>query len=119
MAFAGADDEPEIDIDRLEQRIETLSAEVLRCRKFALAARIMIGAGAAGLALMLLGALSFGPELMLGALAAVIGGVVLLGSNASTWAQTEAALQAAEEMRRDLIARMPLRIVGEERPTLH
>ena len=64
-------------------------------------------------------ATTFAPETMIGALAAVIGGVVLLGSNASTWAQTEGALQAAEAARSDLIARMPLRLVGEERPTLH
>jgi hypothetical protein len=51
--------------------------------------------------------------------AAVIGGIVLLGSNAATWTQTDAALRAAEAMRADLIGRMDLRMVGEEKSTLH
>jgi hypothetical protein len=89
------DDEFDDDIDSLEQRIEDLAAEIRRCRKLAAAARALIAAGTAGLALLLAGLLTFTPEVMIGALAAVIGGVVLLGSNASTWAQTEGALQRA------------------------
>jgi hypothetical protein len=113
------DDEFHDTIEGLEQRIEALAAETLRCRKFALAARILITAGMAALALMLVGLLTYTPEMMIAALAAVIGGVVLLGSNASTWEQTEGALEAAEATRRELIARIELRVVGEERPTLH
>ena len=113
------DDEIHDTIESLEQRIEGLAAETLRCRKFALAARVLIAAGMVALALMLVGLLTFTPEMMIAALAAVIGGVVLLGSNASTWAQAESALHKAETLRGDLIAGMPLRVVGEERPTLH
>jgi hypothetical protein len=49
----------------------------------------------------------------------VLGGIVLLGSNATTWAQTDAALHEAEAMRADLIGRMDMRVVGDERPLLH
>ncbi len=113
------DDTFDDDIDGLEQHIETLTAETVRCRKYALAARLLIAAGMAALALLLIGFLDFTPEVMIAAMAAVIGGVVLLGSNASSWAQTEGALRAAEALRSELIARLPLRLVGENRPTLH
>jgi hypothetical protein len=67
---------------------------------------------------VLLGVIAFSPETVIAALAAVIGGIVLLGSNATTWTQTGAALHEAEAMRADLIGRMELRVV-EERPTIH
>ena len=68
---------------------------------------------------MLLGVIAFSPDTIIAALAAVIGGIVLLGSNSTTWTQTDAALHEAEAMRADLIGRMDMRVVGEERPTLH
>ena len=52
------------------------------------------------------------------ALAAVIGGVVLLGSNSTTWEQNEAARAASAKLRAELIEGLQLRLV-EERPTLH
>jgi len=63
--------------------------------------------------------LPFDPTAFVAALSAVLGGVVLLGSNATTWAQTEQALHAAGAMRADLIGGIALRVVGEERPTVH
>ena len=106
------------DVARIEERIEALHEAIARCRKIALAARIAIGAGAAWLLLSLLSLVPFVPTLLFASLAAVIGGVVLLGSNSTTWQQTEAALVASEALRRDLIEHMELRVV-EERPTLH
>ena len=69
--------------------------------------------------LVLLRVIAFAPETVIAALAAVIGGIVLLGSNSTTWAQTDAALHEAEAMRADLIGRMDMRVVGEEKQTLH
>ena len=68
---------------------------------------------------MLLGVIAFSPDTIIAALAAVIGGIVLLGSNSTTWTQTDAALHEAEAMRADMIGRMDMRVVGEEEPTLH
>jgi hypothetical protein len=107
------------DIARIEARIEELNASVARCRKLSLAAKIAIGAGAAWLALTLLGLVAFWPSLLFASLAAMIGGVVLLGSNSTTWAQTEAALAASEAMRRDLIGRLELRVVDGGIKRLH
>jgi hypothetical protein len=69
--------------------------------------------------LVLLGVIAFSPDTIIAALAAVIGCIVLLGSNSTTWTQTDAALHEAEAMRADLIGRMDMRVVGEEKPTLH
>jgi hypothetical protein len=69
--------------------------------------------------LTLLGLVSFVPSATLAGLAAVIGGTVVLGSNATTWTQTEEALRAAETMRAELIGRIDLRVVGEDVRTIH
>ena len=106
------------DVARVEARIEALSEAIERCRKLSLAARIAIGAGAAWVALTLLWIVPYVPYMTIGALAAVIGGVVLLGSNATTWAQTEAQLGASEALRAEMIGRLELRVV-EERLTTH
>jgi hypothetical protein len=106
------------DIARLETRIEMLAEARERCRKISLAAKIAIAAGAAWALLTLVTLVPFYPSMFFGALAAMIGGVVLLGSNKTTWEQTEAALREAERMRATLIGRMELRVVEETR-TLH
>jgi hypothetical protein len=102
------------DIALVEARIEELAAAIDRCRKISLAARIAVGAGAAWSLLTLLGFVAFEPSLFVGAIAATIGGVVLLGSNATTWTQTEAAMRASEALRADMIGRLALRVVNED-----
>ena len=107
------------DIARLEERIETLQEAIARCRKIAMAAKITIAAGAAWLVLTFVGLAPFMPTLFFASLAAVIGGVVLLGSNSTTWKQTEAALAASETMRRDFIEQLDLRVIDGGVRTLH
>jgi hypothetical protein len=111
--------DPQEAIARIEARIEELSESIERCRKIALAARLAIGAGAVWLALTLLGVVWFVPYLAVAALAGVLGGIVLLGSNATTWTQTEAALSASEELRTDMIGQMELRMVDDGVRRLH
>ncbi len=106
------------DIARIDDRIEALRDRAARCAKLSVAAKVAIGAGLAWLALTVLGLAPFLPLLWVAALAAAIGGVVLLGSNATTWNQTEASLRASEAMRAEWIGQLKLRVV-EERPTLH
>ena len=81
--------------------------------------KLAIAGGAAWIALVLLLVLPFIPGPVIAALAAVIGGTVLLGSNATTWNQADADLRQTEAMRADLIGRMDLRLIGEQRRTLH
>ena len=112
-------DELREDIDRLEARIEALTASLERCRKISLAAKIAVAAGMAWFALVLLWIVSFSAAAFVAALSAVLGGLVLLGSNATTGQQTAADLQAAEAERAQLIGSIDLRLVGEDRPTIH
>ena len=112
-------DDDRDEIAQLEARIETLTQAIERCRKFSLAAKLAIAAGAIWIVLALLWVMPLSAGGIIAALAAVIGGVVLLGSNSTTWTQTDAALQAAEEARANLIGRIPMRAVGEDRPTLY
>jgi hypothetical protein len=107
------------DIARIEERIEALTQSIARCRKISLAAKTAIAAGSAWLVLTLLWLVPFVTTIVVAAMAAVIGGIVLLGSNSTTWTQTEAALHASEAMRADWIGRRAMRVVSEESRALH
>lgn len=103
----------------VEERIEELAEAIQRCRKISLAAKIAIAAGALWVALTLLLLIPYVPFMTIGALAFVIGGIVLLGSNSTTWRETETALAASEAMRADMISRLELRTVDDGVRRLH
>jgi len=107
------------EIARLEERIEALAVSIERCRKVSLAAKIAILVGGAWLTLTLLGLVTFSPALFFGAIAAVIGGVVLLGSNATTWNETAAALKQTEAARMTLISSIEFTVVDDGVKRLH
>jgi len=113
------DDDFRDEIAQLEARSEALAEGIERCRKISLAAKLTIAAGAVWLVLVLLGLTAFSPDTAITALAAMIGGTVLLGSNSTTWTQADAALHEAEAMRADLIGQINMRVVGDEKQTLH
>jgi hypothetical protein len=110
--------DPRDEIVRLEAQIEELSTRIESCRKFILAARIAVAAGGVLLAALLLGAIRFDVQLMMLAMAALLGGIVAWGSNGSTAKEAESELSAAEANRKALIGLIDLREVAE-RPTLH
>jgi dihydrodipicolinate synthase/N-acetylneuraminate lyase len=99
-------------IAQLESDIEQLAETLERCRKAMLFAKVVISAGAIWLLAFLVGAVGFVPAAMVGAIAVVIGGVVLYGSNASTLKEATAAMKDAERLRADLIDRIDPRTVG-------
>ncbi len=106
------------EIARLEERIEELRQALDRCDKLAWAARIAIGGGALWFVLVALSILMFAPAGFAGAMAALLGGFVLAGSNKTTREQTQAALGETEARRRALIDSMRLRLVEEPHGTL-
>ena len=112
-----AEDDPTDDIALIEERLEELAEVSERCRKIILFSKAAIAGGAALLLVMILGLFGSSQVAALGSIAAVLGGIVSLGSNVSTLRQTTDAIGAAEALRSDLIGRIDLRVVGES--TVH
>ena len=109
------DDEGELheQILHIEVHIEELADVIERCRKITVISKAAIAAGGTLILAITLGAVRFDPTAMIGALAAIIGGTVVFGSNTSTLKQTTTAMKAAEAHRAELISRMDLRVVGD------
>jgi len=108
------DEDDSIDeISRIEARIEELAEVSERCRKIILVSKAAIAGGFALLLIVMLGLFGSSQVAALGSIAAVLGGIVSLGSNVSTLQQTEAAMNAAELQRSDLINRIAPRVVSD------
>ena len=107
------EDDPGEEISMIEARLEHLAEVAERCRKIILFSKWAIAAGCALLLAVMLGLLGSNQVIAIGSMAAVLGGIVSLGSNVSTLQQTTAAISAAELLRSDLISRIDLRLVGD------
>jgi hypothetical protein len=105
--------DPRAEIVRLEDDIEELAERLERCRKLFLVAKLAIVLAGIWLLALISGAISFDSVAMTGAIAAVIGGTVVFGSNASTARQTQDAIKASEALRAELVGRVELRTVEE------
>jgi hypothetical protein len=99
------------EIARLESRIEALAETIEGCRKIMLVAKVAIVGGGLLILAMLVGAVRTDLLTLSGATAALLGGIVALGSNASTARQAAAKMKHAEARRRELIDRLELRSV--------
>jgi hypothetical protein len=107
----GGDDDPRDEIVRLEALIEELAAKIESCRKFILVSRIAIWGGGIVLGAMLLDVIRFDLGMMAAAVAALLGGIVVWGSNSSTAKEAARELAAAEADRVALIETINLRVV--------
>ena len=103
--------DPHDEIVRLEEHIEALDAKIESCRKFISASRVAIAGGCIVLAAMLLGAIRFDPAAMAAAVAALLGGIVVWGSNRSTAKEAAQELSEAEADRAALIEMIDLRMI--------
>jgi hypothetical protein len=114
--LGSADGEPREAIARLEARIDELREGLESCRKFILASRIAIAAGAIWTLAVMIGIVNFEPTTVIAAIAAIIGGTVVFGSNTATQKEMAAAISEAEARRATLIGSLELRVVGESTP---
>ena len=99
-------------IAQIEADIEHLAQTLERCRKAMLISKVAIGAGGICILAYFLRPIRFDPTILIGALAAIIGGIVGFGSNSSTSKQTLAAMKDAEAQRAKLIGMIDPRPVG-------
>jgi len=106
------------EIERLEALIDALTEKLENCRKFILSAYVAMSAGGFVLIAMLLGLIPLDLTWMAGAMAALLGGIVVWGSNGSTAQEAREEIAEAEAERALLIGQIELRVI-EERPTLH
>jgi hypothetical protein len=106
------DADPREEISRLEAQIEEQSEAIERCRKIILASKLVAAGGAIVIVLLLIGLVRFDAAAMIGAMAAVIGGVVMFGSTTSTSGQLAVAIKDAEARRAELISMINPRVVG-------
>jgi hypothetical protein len=97
----------------IEARIEELTDATERCRKIILISKAAIAAGGILFLATIVGAVRSDATALIGAIAAVIGGTVVFGSNTSTLKQTMTDMKAAEARRTELISRMDLKVVRD------
>jgi hypothetical protein len=109
------DDDHSDRMARIEAQLEQLAGMAERCRKFILASQILVALGAAVLIAAVLGVVRSDAVVVLGAIAAVLGGLVSLGSNVSTLRQTFEEIADVEALRSKLIGAIDLRVVGDAR----
>ena len=105
------DGDPHDEIVRIEEQIEELAGKIESCRNFILASRIAMAGAGIVLSAMLLGVIRFDPGAMAAAMAALLGAIVVWGSNASTAKEAAKELAAAEADRAALIEMIDLRVI--------
>jgi hypothetical protein len=108
-----AEDDPINEISLIEARLDELAEVAERCRKIILVSKAAIAIGFTLLLVMMLGLFGSNQAAAIGSIAAVLGGIVSLGSNVGTLRQTMAAMSAAELLRSHMIDRIDLRVAGD------
>jgi hypothetical protein len=100
-------------IAELEAKIEELSDAAERCWKIGMAAKGMLGAGAVLFLILATGLFRLGPVTFVIALAAVLTGIALFGSNKRMRDEIMASIRAHEERRAEIIDALGLQAVDK------
>ena len=106
--------DPREAIARMEARIEALTAKIENCRKYILASQVAVALGVLVILAGISGLIRLDAMALAAAVVAVIGGIVLLGSNHSTAREAAAELDEAERQRAALIGTLDLHSVGAQ-----
>jgi hypothetical protein len=104
--------DPHDQIAELEAEIEQLAGAAERCRNIIMAARLAIGAGGVLLVANLLGLVRLGPLMFIVAIIAVLGGIVIFGSNKSTLGKLMVTISDHEARRAHLIDGLGLHVAS-------
>jgi hypothetical protein len=112
--FAGLEEDPAVQIPRLEAEIERLARVAESCRKVILAAKVAIVLGALVLLVTIAGLIRVNQLVTLGAIAAILGGIAAAGSNSRTLREASENMRAAEARRAELIGVLPFSAVIDE-----
>src|SRR5438477_11968101 len=110
-----AEDDPADEIARIEAQIEEFADIAERCRKIILVSKVVLAAGAVMLLAVTFGLFGSDPVITIGAIAAVLGSIVSLGSNVTTLRQATEAISDADALRSELIGSLDLHVVGDGR----
>jgi hypothetical protein len=95
--------DPHEDIGVLESQIAELSEAAEQCRRIRIAAKAITVAGSLLLIVTVLGTFGSGALALVLGIAAVLGGLALLGSNERTHQEIAASIKAHEAKRAELI----------------